>query len=126
MMDRVVLPPYDTYGVSTLVIHDGLVFIGHFGGSNDDLGQPLLTVEAQARQAFRNLEKALGQIGLGLPDLLKVTVILRDISDFDRIHEVWKSVFPKDYPARTTITSDFVDAHCRFQIEGIAALPHRS
>lgn len=118
---RIVLPPYDTYDVSTFAVHNGVVYIGHFGGSSDDDGHRLPTVEEQALQTFKNLENALNEIGLGLPDLVKVTVILRDISDFDKMHGVWKQVFLKDQPVRTTLTSDFVDAHCRIQVEGIAA-----
>jgi 2-iminobutanoate/2-iminopropanoate deaminase len=49
-------------------------------------------------------------------------VILRDIADFNAIHEVWKKIFPNEYPARTTITSNFVDNRCRIQIEGVACI----
>jgi len=121
MTNRITLKPYDTYDVATFVIHGDAVYIGHFGGSYDEAGNKLLTVEEQTIQTFRNLEKALKEINLGLSNLLKVTVILRDISDFDAMHAAWKQVFSKDYPVRTTITSDFVDAHCRIQIEGIAS-----
>ena len=122
MPNRITIKPYDTYDISTFVIHRDVVYIGHFGGSYDDAGNKLLTVEEQTMQAFRNLQRALNEIHLNLQNLLKVTVILRDISDFDRMHAAWKQVFSQDYPARTTITSDFVDAHCRIQIEGIASL----
>jgi len=122
MPERITIKPYDTYDVATFVIHGDVVYIGHFGGSYDNAGNKLLTVEEQTIQTFRNLEKALKEIHLDLHSLLKVTVILRDISDFDGMHAAWKQVFSKEYPARTTITSDFVDAHCRIQIEGIASM----
>jgi len=122
MPERITIKPYDTYDVATFVVHNDVVYIGHFGGSYDDAGNKLLTVEEQTIQTFRNLERALKEIHLDLQDLLKITVILRDISDFDGMHTAWKQVFSnsKGYPVRTTITSDFVDAHCRIQIEGIA------
>ena len=122
MTKRIVIKPYDSYGVSTFVIQGDTVYIGHFGGSFDDAGNKVIAVEEQAMQTFKNLERSLKEINLGLDSLLKVTVILRDIADFDAMHEVWKKVFPNEYPARTTITSDFVDDHCRIQIEGIAGL----
>jgi 2-iminobutanoate/2-iminopropanoate deaminase len=77
-------------------------------------------VEEQTVQAFRNWEKALKEIDLSLENLLKVTVILKDIQDFEAMHRAWKQIFTKQYPVRTTITSNFVDNHCRVQIEGIA------
>ncbi|HSK88197.1 MAG TPA: RidA family protein [Anaerolineales bacterium] len=120
MPDRITIKPYDSYHVSTFVIQGEIVYIGHFGGSYDDEGNKLLSAEAQTLQTFRNLEKALKEINLGLDNLLKVTVILKDIADFDAMHNAWKQVFSKDYPVRTTVTSNFVDDHCRVQIEGIA------
>ena len=66
------------------------------------------------------MDGALHEIGLSLKNLLKVTVILRKISDFDAMHDVWKTIFPSNYLVKTTITSDFVDDHCLIQIEGVA------
>ncbi|MCC6614063.1 MAG: RidA family protein [Anaerolineae bacterium] len=121
MPERIILKPYDTYGVATFVVEGGVVYIGHFGGMQAPDGTRMRTIEEQTRQAFLNLDAALGQIGLSLKHMLKVTVILRNIVDFDAMHAVWQSFFPADYPARTTITSDFVEPTCLIQIEGIAS-----
>jgi len=122
MPDKIAIKPYDSYEISTFAIHNDIVYISHFGGSYDDEGNKLLSVEEQTVQTFKNLEKALKEINLPLDSLLKVTVILKDIRDFDAMHNVWKQTFTKDYPARTTITSNFVDDHCRIQMDGIASL----
>ena len=124
MTKRVVIEPYDTFGISTFVIHGKTVYIGHFGGIVNDRGDKLNNIEEQTRQTFRNLEIALEKINLGLHDLLKVTVILRCNSDFQGMHNAWKEIFPDNLPVRTTITSDFVDADCLIQIDGIAGLPN--
>ncbi len=120
MIDRITLPPYDQYDISTFVIHDNTVYIGHFGGYRDAAGRTLPTIEEQTLQTFRNLENAFGEIGLGLHNLAKVTVILKDIADFNGMHSAWQQVFTANYPVRVTITSVFVDEACRIQIEGIA------
>ncbi len=122
MPDRIIVKPYDTYDISTFVIQGDTVYISHFGGSYDDEGNKLFSADEQTIQTFRNLEKALKEINLGLDNLIKVTVILRDIHDFDAMHKAWKQIFTKDYPVRTTITSNFVDDHCRIQIDCIASL----
>lgn len=122
MIKRITLEPYDTYDISTFTIFNGIVEIGHFGGVNDDDGQLLETVEEQTIQTFKNLEKALKQIGLGLDSLLKVTVILKNIDDFKGMHRGWvKSFKDSGYPVRTTITSDFVNDKCLIQIDAVAA-----
>lgn len=122
MPKKITIKPYDTYNISTFAIQGDIVYIGHFGGSYDEEGNKLLSAEEQTLQAFRNLEKALKEIDLQLDNLLKVTVILKDISDFDAMHKAWKQIFTKEYPTRTTITSNFVDDFCRVQIEGVASL----
>jgi len=49
MTNRITLKPYDTYDVATFVIHGDAVYIGHFGGSYDEAGNKLLTVEDSGR-----------------------------------------------------------------------------
>jgi len=122
MPDRITIKPYDTYDVSTFVIQGDIIYLSHFGGSYDDEGNQLSSAEEQTIQAFRNLEKALKQIDVCLENLLKVTVILKDIADFDAMHKAWKQIFTSEYPVRTTITSNFVDDFCRVQIDGIACV----
>ena len=63
MSNRITIKPYDAYHVSTFVIQGDIVYIGHFGGSYDDEGNKLLSVGEQTIQTFRNLEKALKNIG---------------------------------------------------------------
>ena len=121
-MKRIIQTPYDTFDLSTFVIHGNLVQIGHFGGMFDDDGEPLTTIEEQTVQTFHNLGRALREINLSLRNLLKVTVILKDISNFQGMHNAWKQVFSSDYPVRTTITSDFVDESCLIQIDGVAGI----
>jgi 2-iminobutanoate/2-iminopropanoate deaminase len=122
MTKRIIIAPYDTYDLATFVIHQGTVHSGHFAGMYDDEGTHLDTIENQTYQTFMNLEAALAKINLDLRDLIKVTVILKDIADFHGMHRAWKRVFPSGYPARTTITSQFIDENCLIQIEAVAGI----
>ena len=121
-MKRIAIKPYDTFDISTFVIHCNTVHIGHFGGMSNSAGERLGTIEEQTVQTFRNLERSLNEINLSLKNLLKVTVILKDIADFQGMHTGWKQVFSSNYPVRTTITSDFIDDHCLIQIDGVAGI----
>jgi 2-iminobutanoate/2-iminopropanoate deaminase len=116
------LPPYDTFDLSTFVIQGDTVHIGHFGGIYDHDGNQLPTIEEQTTQTFKNLEIALAEIDLTLENMLKVTVILRNISDFQGMHRTWKQIFKSKFPCRTTITSDFIDVACLIQIDGVAGI----
>ena len=122
MTKRIVLEPYDKYDLATFVVHGDTVYISHFGGMFDDNGAKLSTIEAQTLQTFKNLDKSLGEIRLSLKNVLKVTVILKDISDFQGMHNSWRQIFKSDWAVRTTITSDFIDDDCLLQIDAVAGL----
>lgn len=122
MIKRIVIPPYDQYQLSTFVIKDDLVEIGHFGGFMDENNDDLDTIQSQMNQTLINLDKALKEIDLSLDNVLKLTVILKDIKDFKGMHKVWKKHFKKEnYPVRAVVTSDFVSDRCLVQVEGTAA-----
>lgn len=116
-MERTVLNP--DWGIATCCEVDGLVFISHHGGHAKN-GQKLLTIEEQTEETFCNLKATLNTIGLGFSDIINLNVLLKDIEDFNGMHSVWAKWFPVDFPARTTLTTRFVDDHCLIQVYGVA------
>lgn len=122
MIERVVIPPYDEYDLSTFTISNGIVQIGHFGGYVDNEGEVLKSFAEQFDQTLKNLERALNKIELNLNNVLKLTVILRDIEDFHTMHQVWKEHFNEgSFPVRAVITSEFVEDDILVQVEGSAS-----
>jgi len=122
-MKRTVLNP--DWGVSTCCEVDNLVFIGHHAGHTKD-GNKLFTIEEQTEETFRNLKTTLDTIDLTFGDIVSVNVLLRNISDFNGMHSIWQKWFPNEYPCRTTLTTDFVDAHCLIQVNAVAYRTHEA
>ncbi|WP_319478647.1 RidA family protein [Marispirochaeta aestuarii] len=60
-------------------------------------------VEAETRQVFRNLTAILEEAGLGLDSILKATIYLTDMKDFEKVNEIYAGYFTGDYPARSCI-----------------------
>ncbi len=60
-------------------------------------------VEAETRQCFANIEAALARCGGGLRDIAKVTVYLRNLSDYGAFAKVRTEVFGAAPPASTCI-----------------------
>lgn len=121
MIERIVLPPYDQYELSTFVTQDNVVYIGHIGGVTDEEGNLLSTTKEQMKQTLKNLNEFLNEIDLSLKNVVKLTVIMKDIDDFRDMHEVWKEHFDEgEYPVRSVITSNFVNDNIMVQVEGIA------
>ena len=54
-------------------------------------------------QTLENLRAIVEAAGASLADVVKVNVYLRDIGDFAAMNEVYRTFFPADPPARTTI-----------------------
>jgi len=114
IINRVVIPPYDEYDLSTLVVSDNTVYIGHIGAGGK-------TIEEQLENIFKKLRSYLEEIDLSLENVVKLTVILKDINDFKKMHKIWCKYFEEgNYPVRAVITSDFINKNCHVQIEGIA------
>lgn len=61
---------------------------------------------AQAHQVFHNMRAVLAAANCSLTDVVKVTVHLASISDFDVFNEVYRDYFSAPYPVRTTVGSE--------------------
>lgn len=121
MIGRTVIPPYDQYELSTFVTHDDVVYIGHIGGVKDEEGNFLSTTKEQMEQTLKNLDGFLNEIDLNLKNVVKLTVILKNIDDFKEMHKVWKEYFDEgEYPVKAVITSEFVNDNIMVQVEGVA------
>lgn len=77
-------------------------------------------VADQTRQVLRNLEVVLQAAGLGLADVVKTTVFLTDMDDFDAMNEAYAAVFGGHRPARTTVEVSRLPRGGLVEIECIA------
>ncbi|XP_056877489.1 2-iminobutanoate/2-iminopropanoate deaminase-like isoform X2 [Takifugu flavidus] len=57
-------------------------------------------VQAQAKQALINMGEILKAAGCTYNNVVKTTVLLADINDFNRVNEVYRTFFSRDFPAR--------------------------
>ena len=78
------------------------------------------SVADQTRQCLRNVEAILESEGLSLSDLLKTTVFLDDIDDFDAFNEAYSEFFEAEPPARSAVGAGAVPKGAAVEIEAIA------
>jgi len=89
----------------------------------DDKGQIVEGgIEAQTEQVFRNLEKVLGAAGSNVNNIVKATVFLADMNDYNTMNELYKKHFKGDPPARTTVQVAKLPRDARIEIEAVAVL----
>jgi reactive intermediate/imine deaminase len=74
----------------------------------------------QTEQALANVERILEAAGLGLADVLKTTVYMTDIDEFDGMNEVYRSYFETDPPARTALEVSRLADGAAIEIEAMA------
>ncbi len=77
-------------------------------------------VRAQTLQTLNNVKSVLAAGGAGLDDVLKCTVYLKDMGDFQAMNAVFASFFPTDPPARTTVQAALAEPEMLVEIEAIA------
>lgn len=77
-------------------------------------------IEAQTRQALKNLEQVLIAGGGSLRSVVKTTVFLQDMADFGQMNSVYAEFFPEDPPARSTIEVAALPKGAAVEIEVIA------
>ncbi len=63
-----------------------------------------MDIERQTEQALKNLALVLEGMGLSLKNVVKTTVFLKDMDDFQGMNEVYARMFGEHRPARTTIS----------------------
>jgi 2-iminobutanoate/2-iminopropanoate deaminase len=77
-------------------------------------------VKKGAEIALNNIKRALEQLGSSMDKVVKVTVYLRDMGDFNALNEVYKTFFPDKPPARTCIAVKDIPGDSPVEIEVIA------
>lgn len=74
----------------------------------------------QTEQCLENVAGVLESEGLEMSDILKVTVFLDDIEDFDGMNDVYSGYFDDQPPARSAIEVANVPKGAGIEIEAIA------
>lgn len=80
-------------------------------------------VEAETRQALKNVQAILEAAGTDLAHVVKTTVFLRDINDFAKMNAVYGEFFTENPPARSAVQVAALPRNGAVEIEVVAVLP---
>ena len=80
------------------------------------------SIENQTSQALYNLDAVLDEAGASSADILKVTVFLDDIDDFDAMNEAYADYFDDEPPARSAVEVAALPKGVGVEIEAVASL----
>jgi len=100
---------------------NGFLFVSGQGGVDPNTGKLAgADIETQTRQTLTNVRNIVEAAGLSMHDLVRVSIYLKDMKDFKRMNEIYKSFFPEAPPARTTIQAELPLPDMLIEIDTIA------
>ncbi|HYV23879.1 MAG TPA: Rid family detoxifying hydrolase [Pyrinomonadaceae bacterium] len=110
-------------GIFTPAIVTGdLVFTSGQIGIDSKTGQLAEGFEGQFQQVFKNLTAVLDASGSSIDHVVKATVFLADMNDYNTLNELYKKQFKGDPPARTTVQVARLPRDAKIEIEVVAVL----
>ena len=79
-------------------------------------------VAAETQQTLENIKRVLAHAGSSLDRVVKCTVFLTDIADYQAVNAVYQEYFPVDPPARSAMAGSGLALGAKGEIECIALL----
>jgi 2-iminobutanoate/2-iminopropanoate deaminase len=114
--------PFQGAPYSQAIAAGGFVFVsGQLGLKPGDTAISG-SVEEQTQQVFANLKVILEEAGTGLDRLVKTTVFLQHLDDFQAMNEVYAKQVGEQPPARATVEVAKLPSGALVEIEAVAIL----
>ena len=73
-------------------------------------------------QVLNNVSAVLDAGGSSIDELIKLTVFIKDISNFKAVNDIFSSFFSTDYPARSLVEISDLPAGANIEIEAIGKI----
>ena len=77
-------------------------------------------IENQINQVFENINQILKADGMNFSNVVKLSVLLEDLSNFEKVNEIMANIFLKPYPARAAYEVSKLPKGSSVEIETIA------
>lgn len=116
-------PGFVTGAYSDGVVIDGFLFVSGQASVDFDTSEFVLgTIEEETHRTLQNIKAIIEAAGGTMDDVVKSTVHLSDIKEFDRYNKVYSEYFTGIKPARTTVQSVLAEG-IKVEIDCIVKLP---
>jgi 2-iminobutanoate/2-iminopropanoate deaminase len=77
-------------------------------------------IAVQTRRVLDNIAAVLRADGLTFDNVVKTTIFLTDLGDFQTVNEIYGSYFKQDPPARSTVQVSALPKGAKIEIDAIA------
>lgn len=111
-----------TGACSEAILSDGWLFISGQGPLDLSTGEVVHgTIENETLLTLSHIKKITVAAGGGIEDIVKCTVHLSELNDFERFNAVYSSFFHGTKPARTTVQSGLLGG-IKIEIDAVARI----
>ncbi|MHA0857379.1 RidA family protein [Paenibacillus sp. CMAA1364] len=100
----------------------GLLFTSGQLGIDPSTGLFPETVEGQTKQSLNNVKAIVEAAGGTMDQVVKSTVFLKDMNDFQAVNEIYSGYFAEPYPARSAVQVARLPKDALVEIEVIVQL----
>ena len=108
---------------SQAVVYNGLVYCSGQIAIHPESGDLITeSIQVETRQVLTNLSAVLDAAGSSLKQVIKVSVFVADISQFDSINEVYSEFFNESKPARALVEVSKLPKEVSIEVEAVAAV----
>jgi 2-iminobutanoate/2-iminopropanoate deaminase len=115
--------PPKRYPFSLITKANGFAFVSGQGPVDLETGKVVEgDIKAQTKLTLENIRKVLEAEGLSMNHIVKTTVYITNINDFDAMSEAYVAHFPDHLPARTTVGVATLWGGIKVEIEVMAIL----
>lgn len=104
------------------IVAGGFLFTSGQLPINPETGAIPLSVEDQTVQVLDNLKAIVEASGSSLGKVVKCTVYLQNMSDFDSVNKIYSSYFPGNPPARVCVEVSKMAKNALVEIDAVAIL----
>ena len=99
---------------------NGFLFISGQIPLNPSTMELVEGIENQINQVFENINQILKADGMDFSNVVKLSVLLDDLSHFEKVNEIMADIFSKPYPARAAYEVSKLPKGSSVEIETIA------
>ena len=97
-----------------------MVYVSGQLGIDAEKGAMAEGITAQAHASMKNLGEVLKAAGAGYGDIVKTTIFIKDMANFQEVNKIYASYFTGDFPARSCVEVAALPLGGLVEIEAVA------
>jgi 2-iminobutanoate/2-iminopropanoate deaminase len=105
---------------SQAMLHNGTLFISGQIGIDPGTGELGVNFQEEAKICFTSLREILAEGGMSFAKVVKVSIFITDLRNFNALNEIYAQFFSEPYPARETVQVAALPKNASLEISLIA------